>query len=529
MSIDTETYALLSQDSYNAHKPHQVVTIAGVDYKVLDQTSDPVTGYQGVAYRRDDTGEVVIAHRGTEQIIRDGVLTDGGMVFAGTNLQTHDAMAFTQRVIEEAKRKSEERNQPLNVTVTGHSLGGTLAEITAYKYGLHGETFNAYGAAGLMQGIPEGGSQVIDHVRATDVVSAASRHFGTVRIYAVQEDIDHLQKAGYRDDGGLLSLRNPLKAVDLGAHGIDNFVPDSKLLGHSIISPENEARYRAHHSMIDRYRNDVLGMRTGLSAAWEVPKVIGEKIVEGAQVVEHGAQHITHAIGEKGSQAVHAVEYAAQTAAIEVSHAYEATRQGVLHGAQAAEHAVAQGALAVEHTVSQGIHATEHAAHTLANDASQAWNTLSHPGSWFDSKPGGPSTTPPHLDQTAHPDHALYEQARSAVHRLDAAHQRTPDQRSNNLAAALVVAARRDGLSQIHHAVLNEDASRTFAVQGELNSPLRQLAHVQTAQAVNTSITQSSTAWLQVASSRQDQAQAQQLASHLQEQQPQRAHPTVGM
>ncbi|OOG47797.1 XVIPCD domain-containing protein [Rhodanobacter sp. C01] len=529
MSIDTETYALLSQDSYNTHKPHQVVTIAGVDYKVLDQTSDPVTGYQGVAYRRDDTGEVVIAHRGTEQIIRDGVLTDGGMVFTGTNLQTHDAMAFTQRVIEEAKRKSEERDQPLNVTVTGHSLGGTLAEITAYKYGLHGETFNAYGAAGLMQGIPEGGHQVIDHVRATDVVSAASRHFGTVHIYATQEDIDHLQKAGYRDDGTLLTPRNPLKAVDLGAHGIDNFVPDSKLLGHSIISPENEARYRAHHGMIDRYRSDVLDLRTGLSATWEVPITVGEKIIEGAQVIEHGAQHVTHVIGEKGSQAAHAAERAAQAVVVEASYAYEATRQGIVHGTQATEHVISQGVHAAEHAVSQGVHATEHVAHTLANDASQAWNTLSHPGSWFDSKPAASPTTSPRLDQTAHPDHALYEQARSAVHRLDATHQRTPDQHSDNLAAALVVAARRDGLSQIHHAVLSDDASHTFAVQGELNSPLRQFAHVQTVQAINTPIEQSSVAWQQVASSRQEHAQTQQPVSHLQEQQAQHTHPAAGM
>jgi Lipase (class 3) len=529
MTDKTNTYALLAQDSYKKHELNQFVVINGIDYKIFDQANNPITGYQGVAYQRVGSDDIIVAHRGTEQIVRDGIMTDGGMVFTGMNLQTPDALAFTEQVLKEAKADADANHRPLNVTVTGHSLGGTLAEITAYKYGLHGETFNAYGAAGLMQGIPEGGSQVIDHVRATDVVSAASRHFGTVHIYAVQEDIDHLQKAGYRDDGGLLSPRNPLKAVDLGAHGIDNFVPDSKLLGHSIISPENEARYRAHHDMIDRYRNDVLDMRTGLSATWEVPMTVGEKIVEGAQVIEHGAQHVTHVIGEEGSQAAHAAERAAQAVAVEASHAYEATRQGVVHSAQAAGHAVAQGAHAVEHAVSQGVHATEHAAHTLANDASQVWNMLSHPGSWFDSKPGDPSTTSPHLDQTAHPDHALYEQARSAVHRLDATHQREPDQHSDNLAAALVVAARRDGLSQIHHAVLSDDASHTFAVQGELNSPLRQLTHVHTVQAVNTPIEQSSLAWQQVASSRQEHAQTQQPVSHLQEQQAQRTHPSAGM
>ncbi|HEY0198831.1 MAG TPA: hypothetical protein VGC19_09855, partial [Rhodanobacter sp.] len=256
MSIDSSDYALLSQDSYHDHQLKDKVTLGGVLYEVLDHTDDPRTGYQGTAYKRLDTGEIVIAHRGTEfdrEPVHDGGV-DAGMVLVGVNAQTPDAMAFTRKVLEQAKVDSERSGRPMSVTVTGHSLGGTLAEITAYEYGLHGETFNAYGAASLLQGVPHGGHQVIDHVRAGDVVSAASPHFGEVRIYAAQQDIDTLSKAGYRDDGGLLSARNPVKAIDFGAHAIDNFVPDSKTLGHSIITPEDEARYRAHHDMIDRYR-----------------------------------------------------------------------------------------------------------------------------------------------------------------------------------------------------------------------------------------------------------------------------------
>ena len=101
----------------------------------------------------------------------------------------------------------------------------------------------------------------------------------------------------------------------------------------------------------------------------------------------------------------------------------------------------------------------------------------------------------PQLDQPGHPDHALYQQARDAVHRLDAQQHRAPDQSSDNLAAALTVAARRDGLHQVDHAVLSGDASRAFAVKGDLNSPFKQLAEVPTAQAANTSIAQSSQAW----------------------------------
>lgn len=486
MTISHDDYALLSQDSYEDRKQDQKVTLGEVVYKVFDHANDPVTGYQGTAYTRVDTGEIIIAHRGTEQIGRDGVLSDGGMVFTGVNLQTADAMAFTRKVIENAKREAEKSGLPLNITVTGHSLGGTLAEITAYKYGLHGETFNAYGAVDLMQGIPEGGSQVTDHVRATDVVSAASRHFGTVRTYAAPEDIDHLLKAGYRDDGGMLAPRNPIGGVDIGAHGIDNFVPNSKLLGHSIISPVNEARYRAHHGMIDRYRDDVRILRIGLSSTWEVPKTIGDAAAGGIRAVEHDIQHAAHEIREKAVEAAHI-----------------------------AEHAAIRGAHAVEHAFSQGLDTTEHAVQTLANDASQAWNTLTHSNSWFDEVP----TTPLRLDHASHPDHALYQQTRDAVHRLDAEHHRAPDQHSDNLAAALVVAARRDGLSQVHHVALNGDASLIFAMQENPQSTLRLTTQVHTTQATNTPIEQSSLAWQQGASSKQiDQAQAQRLISPQHEQ-----------
>lgn len=101
------------------------------------------------------------------------------------------------------------------------------------------------------------------------------------------------------------------------------------------------------------------------------------------------------------------------------------------------------------------------------------------------------ATKTPSLDQVSNPDHALYMQAQTAVHELDARQGRTPDQYSNNLAAALTVAARRDGLNRIDQIALSEDGSRAFAVQDGL---VRQFAHVQTAEAVNTSMAQSTQA-----------------------------------
>ncbi|MGO4701278.1 XVIPCD domain-containing protein [Dyella sp. 2RAB6] len=111
-----------------------------------------------------------------------------------------------------------------------------------------------------------------------------------------------------------------------------------------------------------------------------------------------------------------------------------------------------------------------------------------------------PSTGEPgvtRLDQAAHPDHGLYRQTLDAVHRLDVQHGRESDVSSNNLAAAVTVQARRDGLNKIDHVVLSEDKSKTFGVQGDLHSPTKQITEVGTAQAVNTSVAQSSQQWQQ--------------------------------
>jgi putative chitinase len=116
----------------------------------------------------------------------------------------------------------------------------------------------------------------------------------------------------------------------------------------------------------------------------------------------------------------------------------------------------------------------------------------------------------PRLDGTAHPDHAVYQQARSGVHALDAHHGRSPDERSDRLAASLTVAAREGGLHRIDHVALNDDASKTYAVQGEANSPFKKVAEVDTKQAMSTSMEQSSQAWQQA--SHHGQAQQDQQA-----------------
>lgn len=99
------------------------------------------------------------------------------------------------------------------------------------------------------------------------------------------------------------------------------------------------------------------------------------------------------------------------------------------------------------------------------------------------------------LTDATHPGNGMYRQALDAVHRMDVQQGRTPDQRSDNLAAALTVAARSNGMSRIDHVVLNDDASRAYAVQGDMGSPFKRHTDVNVVQAVGTPVAQSSAQW----------------------------------
>lgn len=351
MSFDTLDYAYLSKDAYIDRagdvRQDKRQHIHGHDYRVLDYAATAV-GFHATAYQRVDTGEVVIAFRGTDPDFKrhtlttiQDVATDAIMVIDKVNVQEHDALAFVRKVQGEAAQWALLHGHTAQVTVTGHSLGGTLAEIAAYKCYLRGETFNAYGAAGLY-GVPEGGTQVIDNVLACDPVSPG-RHFGRVREFATPQDIESLTAAGYLDPHAWNFPGRALAGARFSDHSIDNFAPGSGR-GHSVLTVENEARAQAHAQGISRYRGNVVEFREGLHAQAQTPFLPVSGIANLARAME-----FTTTIAAR-------VESAAGREMLAAERAVQRTGESIVHAARQAEDAFTHGVHSVESAVGAKLH-----------------------------------------------------------------------------------------------------------------------------------------------------------------------------
>lgn len=292
MSIFTESSARLSAKSYNPHDD-RLNTDA---YRLIKEVDRP-SGYRGSIYQNKITGDYVVANTGTEfdtDKVRDGLITDAQMPVLKVNQQLDDARDLVELAIEMAKRDGT------SVIVTGHSLGGFLSQVTAYEYGLRGETFNAYGAAAL-SGVPEGGSQVINHVRATDMVGAANRHFGEVRVYATQQDVDTLLRHGplpsQQNRWGLIQdLRELGPDTTHGAvqfHSGQRKPEELAIYGpNTIINSENRALYQQHKPEFDAYRESIRSAAEDVALATKLTGAgIAYTSAIGSQYVMHKVRH----------------------------------------------------------------------------------------------------------------------------------------------------------------------------------------------------------------------------------------------
>lgn len=113
----------------NYHRTDNAVMPPTFEY--VSSFRDNATGTSGVAFKDTTTGKVIIAYTGTNlesDGFNDAFMTDFISIFMGTGHHYDPAYQFYEKVLK------ENGLNPEDIILTGHSLGGNIAQRVALKY-----------------------------------------------------------------------------------------------------------------------------------------------------------------------------------------------------------------------------------------------------------------------------------------------------------------------------------------------------------------------------------------------------------
>ena len=203
MADEVLDYARLAQSAYSPGS-------APAGYTVIAQIKDIPSGFQGQALATSGANpKVVISYAGTLITDYRDLLADVGIgggeirqyelemiqklsrTFGidskaiqskwGNKTLVPNAKLIAQLKVANSLFDQIVKKYPLNnISVTGHSLGGYLAQAVASRTGVKGLTFNAPGAS-REQKTPN--NNIINYIRVDDVVGITGKHIGSVVKY----------------------------------------------------------------------------------------------------------------------------------------------------------------------------------------------------------------------------------------------------------------------------------------------------------------------------------------------------------
>lgn len=133
-------YSLLSEASYKAAATGQPRTNVG-EWTLIDSVDKSgSTGFEAGVYRNASTGKIVISFAGTDPTSSGDLKADAQQTLGILPDQYKQAKEMTAAAIKKYGAG--------NIEVTGHSLGGGLAQFVSLSFGLAGMGFNSAGLSG---------------------------------------------------------------------------------------------------------------------------------------------------------------------------------------------------------------------------------------------------------------------------------------------------------------------------------------------------------------------------------------------
>lgn len=197
----------LSQFAYSPHVG-QESKLNG--WRQVAQTSDD-NGFHAKAFVKDK--QVIIAFRGSDDVA--DLKVDHQMLAGRLPAQFGNANQFVQQL--------KETHPNCEIIVTGHSLGGSLAELTASKHkDIKGITFDAVGVQDIIQqqrsrldiGLADN-ENTLNYVVRGDIISNANKHVGTtVVVDGVRGHDEHAIQNFTGINNSLVGTEGGLTSID---------------------------------------------------------------------------------------------------------------------------------------------------------------------------------------------------------------------------------------------------------------------------------------------------------------------------
>ena len=170
---DTKYHEVLKQAAGYSYKNG---SSAPEGYKVVKSVDNKDTGFQAEVLAKGN--DVIIAYRGTNLTSVQDIRNDVAMARDNIPAQATDAIKVYDQV------KQDYPNS--DVTVTGHSLGGSLSQIVSSVRGCEAVTFNAYGTKDMFKdpaSIKE--DNIVNYVNEMDGITMVNGENHVGEIYSI--------------------------------------------------------------------------------------------------------------------------------------------------------------------------------------------------------------------------------------------------------------------------------------------------------------------------------------------------------